>query len=69
MPSSTKKQAHVMSAIAHGWEPKGSAAGIPVDVAKDFHAADKKVGKWEHPTKVTKRAKGGTIKCSTPFNY
>lgn len=67
MPSYSKKQAHTMSAIAHGWEPKGSAAGIPVSVAKDFHAADKKVGKWEH---ATKKAKGGRItKCSTPFNY
>ncbi len=30
-----------MSAIAHGWKPKGKAAGIPVKVAKEFHAADK----------------------------
>jgi hypothetical protein len=71
MPSHSKEQAHTMSAIAHGWTPPAGSkvAKIPVDVAKDFHAADKKVGKWEHPTKVTKRAKGGTIKCSTPFNY
>lgn len=40
MPSSTPKQAKVMSAIAHGWKPKGKAAGIPVSVAKEFHAAD-----------------------------
>jgi hypothetical protein len=66
MPSSTKKQAHVMSAIAHGWVPKGKAAGIPVSVAKDFHAADKKVGKWEHPAK---KARGGRVRCSTPQPY
>jgi len=30
-----------MSAIAHGWKPKGKAKGIPVKVAKEFHAADK----------------------------
>ena len=41
MPSSTEKQRKVMSAIAHGWHPKGKAAGIPVKVAKEFHAADK----------------------------
>lgn len=40
MPSKTPKQAKVMSAVAHGWKPKGSAAGIPVKVAKEFHAAD-----------------------------
>ncbi len=43
MPSKTVKQAKTMSAIAHGWKPKGSAAGIPVKVAKEFHNAD--VGK------------------------
>jgi hypothetical protein len=71
MPSTSKKQAHTMSAIAHGWTPpEGSkVADIPVGVAKDFHSADKKVGKFEHPTKVTKRAKGGSIKCSAKFNY
>ena len=41
MPSHSVKQAKTMSAIAHGWKPKGSAAGIPVKVAKEFHAADK----------------------------
>lgn len=42
MPSSTVKQAKVMSAIAHGWHPsKGSVAKIPVSVAKEFHAADR----------------------------
>jgi hypothetical protein len=29
-----------MSAIAHGWRPSGSAAKIPVKVAKEFHSAD-----------------------------
>lgn len=48
MPSTTKKQAHFMAAVAHGWKPTGEK-GPPVSVAKEFHAADKKVGKWEHP--------------------
>ena len=68
MPSYTKKQAHTMSAIAHGWEPPAGSkvARIPVDVAKDFHKADKKVGKWEHPEK---KAAGGKVKCSTPHPW
>jgi hypothetical protein len=41
MPSSSVRQAKTMSAIAHGWRPKGSAKDIPVRVAKEFHAADK----------------------------
>lgn len=51
MPSHTPKQAKVMSAIAHGWEPShGDVAKIPMKVAKDFHAADAggKYGKGEH---------------------
>jgi hypothetical protein len=50
MPSSSVKQSRVMSAIAHGWRPTGSAAGIPVKVAKEFHAADKghQYGKGMH---------------------
>ena len=66
MPSTSPEQAKTMSAIAHGWKPTGSAAKIPVKVAKEFHSADKKVGKFEHPVK---KAKGGHVKCSTPFNY
>lgn len=41
MPSHSVEQAKTMSAIAHGWKPKGSAADIPVSVAKEFHQADK----------------------------
>jgi len=50
MPSRSPEQAKTMSAIAHGWRPTGSAAGIPVKVAKEFHAADKghKYGKGMH---------------------
>ena len=40
MPSHSVKQAKVMSAIAHGWKPKGKVARIPLKVAKEFHAAD-----------------------------
>ena len=36
MPSRSPEQAKTMSAIAHGWRPTGSAAGIPVKVAKEF---------------------------------
>jgi hypothetical protein len=40
MPSHSVEQAKTMSAIAHGWKPTGSAAHIPVSVAKEFHKAD-----------------------------
>jgi hypothetical protein len=46
MPSTTERQAHYMAARAHGWNPGGKQ--VPISVAKEFHAADKKVGKWEH---------------------
>ena len=47
MPSVSKKQAHLMSAVAHGWQPPGRH--IDPKVAQEFHAADKQQGKWEHP--------------------
>lgn len=37
-----------MSAIAHGWHPTGMK-GPSKAVAEEFHQADKKQGKWEHP--------------------
>jgi hypothetical protein len=40
MPSTTKKQAKFMAAAAHNPE-FAKKAGIPVDVAKEFNAADK----------------------------
>src|SRR3974377_820277 len=40
MPSHSTKQAKVMSAIAHGWKPKGSVAKIPVKVPKQCQSAD-----------------------------
>jgi hypothetical protein len=49
MPSVSEPQAHLMAAVAHGWEPPGKH--IPQSVGKEFHEADKKVGKWEHPDK------------------
>ncbi len=68
MPSHSVKQAKVMSAIAHGWKPKGKAAKIPVKVAKEFHEADsgkkygakhKSGGKVAKAMRVVKRyAKG-----------
>ena len=39
-----------MAAIAHGWEPPGRKP-VPQSVGKEFHEADKAVGKWEHPKK------------------
>jgi hypothetical protein len=56
MPSTTKKQAHYMSAIAHGWNPPGKHPSKAV--AEEFHNADKREGKWEHPTK---KAGGGRV--------
>jgi hypothetical protein len=42
-----------MSAVAHGWHMPGGGGPSP-KVAKEFHAADKKVGKWEHPGRMEK---------------
>lgn len=62
MPSHSVEQAKTMSAIAHGWKPKGSAADIPVSVAKEFHAVDvgKKYGKKKkaHPHHLAKVLSG-----------
>jgi hypothetical protein len=41
MPSSSDKQARFMSAIAHDKE-FAKKAGVPQEVGKDFHEADKK---------------------------
>lgn len=53
MPSVTRKQAHFMSAISHGWRPTNKK-GPPLSVAREFHDADKRVGKWEHPGRLEK---------------
>lgn len=42
MPSVSKKQEMLMSAVAHGWKPKGKKPPVPVGVAREFHAADKR---------------------------
>lgn len=55
MPSTSKAQAHLMAAVAHGWQPPGKH--IPVSVGKEFHAADKAKGKWEHPAHAGKMEK------------
>lgn len=47
MPSKSKAQAKLMAAVAHGWEPPGKH--IPKSVGREFHEADKKIGKYEHP--------------------
>jgi hypothetical protein len=50
MPSTSFEQAKLMSAIAHGWKPAGAAQKhLPtMAVAREFHEADKKVGKYMH---------------------
>ncbi len=63
MPSSTKKQAHFMSPIAHGWHPTGEK-GPSKAVAQEFHQADKKVGKWEHGSKGKMESTRGHAKFS-----
>lgn len=62
MPSTSAKQARVMSAIAHGWRP--SNLHIPVKVAKEFHAADKgkKWGAKAGGGSVDKEDRGSTIR-------
>ena len=47
MPSVSRKQAKLFAAVSHGWQPPGRH--IDVGVAKEFHEADKSVGKYEHP--------------------
>lgn len=68
MPSSTPKQAKLMRVRAHGWKPPAGskAAKLPVSVAKDFVAADKKAGNsqggfvGEHDGSSMAMAKGGS---------
>lgn len=45
-----------MSAITHGWHPAGASHLPPLVVAKEFHEADKKVGKYMHY-----KAEGGKV--------
>lgn len=56
MPSTSPAQAKLMSAIAHGWRPAGASHLPPLAVAKEFHEADKKVGKYMHY-----KAEGGKV--------
>lgn len=39
MPSRSAAQARLMQAVAHGWKPDRTS--VPVEVAKEFAAADK----------------------------
>lgn len=49
MPSTTKKQAMLMSAIDHGWHPAHPRHNLPSRaVAHEFHEADKEEGKFMH---------------------
>lgn len=45
MPSKSRKQARVMNIAAHNPE-FAKKVGIPVKVAKEFHAADKAEGRF-----------------------
>jgi hypothetical protein len=51
MPSTSKAQARLMQAVAHGWKKPGGG-GPPVSVAKEFVAADK--AKSGHPGRMEK---------------
>jgi hypothetical protein len=46
VPSVSAKQAKLFAAVSHGWQPPGRH--IDVKVAKEFHAADKAAGHFEH---------------------
>ena len=52
MPSSTKKQAKLMAACAHG---AGYESCPPMKVAKEFNKADKKTGILKKKKKMKKR--------------
>ncbi len=52
MPSSSKAQARLMAAVAHGWKKPGGG-GPPVAVAKEFNQADK----GRRLSKLAKRSK------------
>ena len=63
MPSTSKAQEHLMSAVAHGWKPTGSAAGLTKKVATEFHEADKAKGHGGHMNKnLPSRARGQAIR-------
>jgi hypothetical protein len=52
-----------MSAVAHGWKPTGEK-GPSRAVAQEFHAADKKVGRWEHGSRGKMESMKGRAKTS-----
>lgn len=54
MPSVSAKQAKLMSAIKHGWQPPAGMHAPSLAVAREFHAADKREGKFMH-------AEGGKV--------
>lgn len=55
-----------MSAIAHGWQPEHPTHKLPpLAVAKEWHTADKKVGKFEHPVH---KATGGPLGNEVTFD-
>lgn len=60
MPSKTKAQANLMSAIAHGWHPPQKHAPS-LAVAKEFHKADKRQGVYEHATGYADGGKVGQV--------
>lgn len=43
MPSTTRKQARLMAAVAHGWKMPGGE-GPARKVAEEFNQADKRAG-------------------------
>jgi hypothetical protein len=45
MPSKSPAQGRLMLAVAHGWKPSDPKVHLPLKVAKEFVAADKKLGR------------------------
>ena len=55
MPSKSKKQHNLMKAIARGWEPDRLKHPPSPEVAREFLAADKKLGKYKSQRSKKKR--------------
>ncbi len=54
MPSKSAKQARMMAAAAKN-PAFAKKVGVPVSVAREFHAADKREGRLEHVAKKARR--------------
>lgn len=66
MPDVSQKQHNFMAGIAHGMKPR-SGHGPSVSVAKEFLAADKRLGKFETGGLVGKSRSGDIPQVRLPF--